>query len=769
MDNAEETGGALVRAQQSTRIQSSPAPMVLRANASTAPSIYALLEVPFAQKWLILSCILLAMGLGWLTLLVWPRTYESEAKLMIRVGRESVSLDPTATVGGQTLLIQKTRSEEVISALGVLGSRQVMQGVVDKIGGGNILDGYLPSNETETEETAMRLKFSQAKTWLSDKLHDTLVSTGLRDEISDGEMAIRKLQETVSLSAPRDSAVLSVHAVAKSPQMAQAIAESLADSFIENHMLVTRTPGSSKFFDEQATEMEQQLNQMVADRTEFMAKNDMISVGANQSILQEQLSAISREMLEANGQLMQARAELDDAQLARNQVPAEIVAAKLERDNPTYSSMRQKLFDLEVREKQLAATVTTKNPRLTVIRNQIAEIREIIAEVEVEKVDRSTTPNPARQRIEQTIQTLKTKIAGLGSLIEKKQSQHKAKREAVETLLQNQQALTQMDREIALMESSLNSLQVKLEESRVIDEMGRDKISNVTIFQPATFVERPISPKKRVIALLMMTMGGLGGLTLAYMREASSKKIRSRDHVAQATGSDPVYAIEKSWRVRGGRSMQRIPKQARKACKSVLSDLLLSHDWGDQRTLGVLGYGRGAGASTVAAYLSLVCSEDFGMHTTLVDADGKNRTLTTAFRLSRSPGLAEFASGEALYHDCVKEKSEKLSLIPFSSHSRKSQLNGQFDSVVAGLKEIQSMTNVAIVDLPAVNDSPESIALARELDYVVVVLESERTTQAEAAKLMRYLDAGDSHVLCVVLNKTRQHLPRWIQRNTGDA
>ena len=52
---------------------------------------------------------------------------------MIRVGRESVSLDPTATTGA-TLMLQKTQEEEVISALEVLNSRHVAETIVDKLG-----------------------------------------------------------------------------------------------------------------------------------------------------------------------------------------------------------------------------------------------------------------------------------------------------------------------------------------------------------------------------------------------------------------------------------------------------------------------------------------------------------------------------------------------------------------------------------------------------------------------------------------------------------
>src|SRR5688572_25253943 len=61
------------------------------------------------------------------------RVYESEAKLYVRVGRESVALDPTATTGGQVLTMQDSREGEVIAIEQLLLSRELAEQVVDKI------------------------------------------------------------------------------------------------------------------------------------------------------------------------------------------------------------------------------------------------------------------------------------------------------------------------------------------------------------------------------------------------------------------------------------------------------------------------------------------------------------------------------------------------------------------------------------------------------------------------------------------------------------
>lgn len=65
--------------------------------------------------------------------LVWgPRSYESAAKLFVRIGRESVALDPTATTG-QTVQLQVTRTNEINSVLDLLQGRGTAERVVEEL------------------------------------------------------------------------------------------------------------------------------------------------------------------------------------------------------------------------------------------------------------------------------------------------------------------------------------------------------------------------------------------------------------------------------------------------------------------------------------------------------------------------------------------------------------------------------------------------------------------------------------------------------------
>ena len=56
------------------------------------------------------------------------------SELIVPLGRESVTLDPTATTG-QTMQVQETRDNQINSTRDMLSSRVLLERVVEKIGG----------------------------------------------------------------------------------------------------------------------------------------------------------------------------------------------------------------------------------------------------------------------------------------------------------------------------------------------------------------------------------------------------------------------------------------------------------------------------------------------------------------------------------------------------------------------------------------------------------------------------------------------------------
>ena len=168
-------------------------------------------------------------------------------------GRESVALDPTATTS-QTLMLQKTQEEEVNSALDLLRSRRIAERTVDKLGAENI-NRRCPSQQADPSSSTRCP--SLCNPWLlcpQDDFHHLLYATGIKEDLSERELAIMELTKHLEITAERRSAVVSIEAFSKTPEMAQAIAQTVGEEFISEYLEVTHNAGSYAFFSGQAQE-----------------------------------------------------------------------------------------------------------------------------------------------------------------------------------------------------------------------------------------------------------------------------------------------------------------------------------------------------------------------------------------------------------------------------------------------------------------------------------------------------------------------------------
>ena len=78
-----------------------------------------------------------------------PKKFTSEAKLFVRLGRESVAMDPTATATtDQVVMVHESREYEINSVLELLKSRAVLSGVVAGVGPLVVLGREVESDST---------------------------------------------------------------------------------------------------------------------------------------------------------------------------------------------------------------------------------------------------------------------------------------------------------------------------------------------------------------------------------------------------------------------------------------------------------------------------------------------------------------------------------------------------------------------------------------------------------------------------------------------
>ncbi|MGD9973268.1 MAG: hypothetical protein AB7S77_09430, partial [Desulfatirhabdiaceae bacterium] len=175
------------------------------------------------------------------TLMV-PEIFRSEAALMVRIGRESVSLDPTATTGQIVSIGGVSRENEINSELEILNSRELAENVVDVIGVDMILNG---SNEApeEGDSVLRKIRYSLrhlmqvsgtalAGIILSNAKHDTADNAIQRDK------AVTALMKNMSVGTATKSNIISIAVEMESPDLARNVLSKIIDIYLDMHINV---------------------------------------------------------------------------------------------------------------------------------------------------------------------------------------------------------------------------------------------------------------------------------------------------------------------------------------------------------------------------------------------------------------------------------------------------------------------------------------------------------------------------------------------------
>ncbi|MFQ5730474.1 MAG: GumC family protein [Planctomycetaceae bacterium] len=439
--------------------------------------------------------------------LVCPKTYQSDAKLFVRMGRESVTLDPTATTG-QVMSVYESRENEINSVLEVIRSRVVLDGVVARLGPTAILSGRL-ADASPSAGAAGNAESSPA----------------------DGqtrERAIRQLERTVQIGHIKKSSVITVACKAASPELAQQIVRELLDAFDDLHLKVNRTAGSREFFMHQKTLVGKRLATATLELRAVKNELGITTLENRRKTLQE-LIRNNRTAAQANAAARQGiNSTIASLTTSLEELPRTLVAAKVVGvPNSAADRALAQLNTLRIRERELLTQFTEFHPNVITLRQQIAAAERIVARQSSRNAQSTTASNPTMQQLHVRLLTERARAESLASKARTLADQHAALLVELRTLNQHEGRLTRLQQDVARWQSAFKAYSEKYEQARIDWAMGEERISNVNVVQPPTYVTKPVAPKKRLIVFLGAVVAGIGAIGFACFLEFRARPERT--------------------------------------------------------------------------------------------------------------------------------------------------------------------------------------------------------------------------------------------------
>jgi uncharacterized protein involved in exopolysaccharide biosynthesis len=210
--------------------------------------------------------------------------------------------------------------------------------------------------------------------------------------------------------------------------------------------------------------------------------------------------------------------------------------------NQTAEKLKTNLTDMKLKETDMAARYPDTYRPLAELRQQIKQAESMLKKERdsLTTVTKGLDPNHQSLRLQldterATLDSHKAREASIAAEIERVEAK-------LAELTAKEAEITRLDRDVEVANQEYRDYREGLQRARISAAMDMDKVSNVSVVQPATVSPVPVKPQKMRILALGLFLGLFGGVFLAFVREYMDDTLHNKEDVEAKLGV-PVLAI----------------------------------------------------------------------------------------------------------------------------------------------------------------------------------------------------------------------------------
>jgi uncharacterized protein involved in exopolysaccharide biosynthesis len=410
--------------------------------------------------------------------------------------------------------VPSSREADIGSVVEILRSRALLEEVADRVGAAAILgEGPVENNATPVppaSATPRPAKF---------------------------DAAVRTLARSLTAESIKKSTLILIGYEGPSPEVAQAIVTAVVDLVTTRHMRLSRNPRAHQFLTEQVGRLDQELSAKELKLRKLKQETGLFAPEGQRQAVVTRIARLQDELLQTTGNLAAAEKEVA---LLRDQLatlPATQVTARLTgAPGPADEALRVLLG----KEADLLTRYPADHPEVVQVHKQVEVARERAARDEKLNPREQVTTGPnklhddlrlAMLQKAPMVEALKARQAALDS-------QLREERTALSTFLENELRLTQQQREVDLLTASYKKYAENLEQTQIDRALEEEKISNLSVAQPATFDPQPVRPRLSFNLALGLAFALVGSLALGWLLDSLAGATPQRPR-RSPEGADP--------------------------------------------------------------------------------------------------------------------------------------------------------------------------------------------------------------------------------------
>ncbi len=575
---------------------------------------------------------------------------------------------------------------------------------------------------------------------------EQLQLTTAPEETPEFLKAVKLLKKNIEIGFVRNTMMVTIAARHSIPEKAQAIANTVAQAYIDQDRLSRLQAGRDavRWLSSQLAELKTKLNTAEEAFQRFKESEGIISLDDKRS---EELEEISR----LNASYLSARS---------NRIEIEAIISKLESGNHIPG---EESVDLGIPIALLdSPTLQKLGAELSGLQTELADKRRLF---------KDTYPGvkELKERIRLTEQKILTELKRQWDFLKAQEDSFLAIQEArhKEALKLGRKDLEYLalEREVNTNREMYNTLLTKVGE---LSLAGEADLNNIRIVEPAELPLFPVGNR-----MLTIILGGFLGLFLsvgfAFFLTYLENTVRIPDDVEQYLGLPVLGIVPKVAEAKGSKTPIAVlngdPKEApAEAYRSLRTNLLFSSTDPPRKTIVISSAGPKEGKSITTVNLGMALAQA-GQNVLLVDADLRRPMLHRVFGLDRQKGLSRVLAGELTIDEAIlNTQTSRLSVLTSGSlPADPSQALGseQMKDVISYAREHY---DTVLFDSAPVLGMADTMVLAAETDGTVLVIKPGNATRKALKTATETLERVGAQICGVVLNNVNVRRDRYYYK-----
>lgn len=566
----------------------------------------------------------------------------------------------------------------------------------------------------------------------------------------------------IAIDQHEDTDIIEIKGISPLPEQAMAIANSMANNFIEEELKRIRRDyaGAKAFIDHNIVKARQEYIDAITRVQDLKEKEKFVNLDTEATNIIEKISDFKKSYEDNRLSIHKLKATIRNIESQIKSIPKYQKSSELLKYNEVILNLKNTLRDLYLSLAETKTRYTSKHPSVIDIENKITQIKELL-QVEMTRIFGEETVS-----VDSVYQELSEKLASNYADLAGYEIQNEVLPKIIDRYDNEMMKMPKQVAEYTKLQLSVSVIQdvynALLKHHYQVGMMESVALSNIYLVEAAIEPQKndskhkkPSLPINLIMAVIMGFIFSIGGILFVNYLDDTIKSAKDIETDGELNFLGHVMELDKKTRKL---IFHMDPKHPfNESIRSIRNNI--NHAFSNKvlKSIVVTSHFDLEGKSFFAANLAVSLANE-GKKVLIVDGDLRKSGIWNYFGLPRGAGLTDYLLGNSEFESVLcKTDIEGLHIIPSGSVPHDPAKLVETDNLHDLILQMAGVYDVVIIDTPSLKTASDAIILGRWTDGSILILQEGRGRTNDFSDMLALFKRAKVNLIGVVFNRGRNN------------